>query len=350
MRRTRAVLFALLLAFPLFSGCFGGVASDWAYKMVGLRAIQGTFDGKGMIVAIIDTGINLEHPSLDHLKDRVIWRDEVNNRDKPYDDVGHGTHVAGIIAGEGASFGGKVQGFNLKGGAPKADLIVVKAIAANQKGDTQDVISGITFAINNKADVICLSLGSDPPFTLPIDQMQSSIDQAVSQGIMVVASAGNYRDDVDRPNDVAVPSRLEMVVAVGAVNQNGQVADFSVRGAEDQNQGVGPLGSFSRRDPGKKPEIVAPGVGIRSAWTGDDFAVADGTSQAAPFVCSAFALLMQKCAKLRAANTRDTVVSVKTALMQTAEPLKGQRTPHDNGSGYGLLKADKLLAKFGEGC
>ncbi|HLE48123.1 MAG TPA: S8 family serine peptidase [Candidatus Thermoplasmatota archaeon] len=350
MTRGGALLLTALLAFPLFSGCFGGIASDWAFKMTGLRAVQEKYDGSGMLIAIIDTGINLDHPSMDHLKGRVIWRDEVNNKPDPYDDVGHGTHVAGIIAGDGASFGGKAQGFNLKGGAPKADLIVVKAIGSNEKGDTTDVVSGIRFAISNKADVICLSLGSHPTLSFLPSEMQGPVDDAVNQGIMVVASAGNYRQGEERPNDVSVPARLEMVVAVGAVDQGGAVAEFSVRGDPGANNGVGPVGLGARRDPNKKPEVVAPGVDIRSAFTGDDFARADGTSQAAPFVCSAFALLMQKCTKLRAANTRDTVASVKQALMQTTEPVKGQSTPHDNGAGYGLLKADKLLAKFGETC
>jgi subtilisin family serine protease len=347
--KTRAAIVLLLpFLFVLAPGCFGGYASDWAYKMVGLREVQKDFEGEGIIVAVIDTGFDKGHPSLDHAK-IVAWRDFVENRAEPYDDVGHGTHVGGILVGSGGSFGGKVQGFDLKGAAPKADLIIVKAIRSDQKGDTADVIQGISFAVQNKADVICLSLGSKPAaLNLFDNDMKVAIDSATNQGILVVASAGNVREG-ESSNDVVVPANQERVIAVGAVDEQKRVAEFSQRGNEQSNQGT-VAGLGARQDPNKKPEIVAPGDKIRSAWINGDFAIASGTSQAAPIVCGALALLLEKCPALRANNTGNMVVDVKRKLMETAEPIAGQREPHDNAAGYGLLRADSLLDKYGPSC
>jgi len=346
--RNTSIVVSLLFVATVFSGCTGGPANDWAYKMTGLRSV-GSLDGEGIRVAIVDTGIEADHPSLDHVN--VIWRDEVNGRPEPYDDVGHGTHVAGILAGESGSLGARIQGYNLKGAAPKVDIIAVKAIRAEDgRGEKVDVANGITFAIQNKADVICLSLGADPnALDLLLDDMDDAVGSAVNQGILVVASAGNLRENEEQ-SDVKVPASIELVVAVGAVDQGKKVTSFSSHGSEESNQGRFGTGIGGRPDPSKKPEVVAPGDRIKGAWMDDGYAIASGTSQAAPFVCGALALLLQKCVNLRAQNSASMVRTVKAELMESAEKLAGQRTPHDNAAGYGLLRADKLLEAFGPNC
>lgn len=351
MSRGALLLPLVVAASLLLSGCFGGVASDWAFRLVHLRDPPGELTGKGIRVAIVDTGIDAGHPSLDHAT--IIWRDEINGRPEPYDDVGHGSHVAGILMGRGASFGGSVQGYELRGAAPDVTLIVVKAIRAEDgKGPTSGVANGITFAVNNDADVICLSLGTNPSALdlLPND-INGAVNSAVNRGILVVASAGNIEEgSTSDEEQVKVPANIELVVAVGAVDERRAVAGFSARGDEDLNQGPFGTGLGGRADPNKKPEIVAPGVKIRSAWKEGGYATASGTSQAAPFVCGAFALLLQKCSSLRAQNSSSTVATVKNALMRTAAKIPGQRTPHDNAAGYGLLQARELLDSFGTSC
>lgn len=345
--RGRCAGLCLVLILAGLSGCLGGPASDWAYKMTGIRDLQETYDGTGIRVAIIDTGIDPKHPSLDHLP--IIWRDMTSGRTEPYDDVGHGSHVAGILAGEGAAFGGRLQGFNLMGAATRVELIVVKAISLDSDGqatgDPDDVANGIAFSVQNWADVICLSLGKDQPLPLDVGSVTLQVNNAIEQGVLVVASAGN---DGAKPgqDDVKAPGSIELVIAVGAVSEDRQVASFSNRGSEERNNQ--PL--LGRPDPNKKPEVVAPGVKIRSAWKDGDYAIADGTSQAAPFVCGALALLLQKCSQLRGQNNSDMVRRVKTVLKETAEPVPGQETPHDNAAGYGLLRADRLLGRFTGTC
>jgi serine protease AprX len=337
---------ALLLTFVLLTvpmgGCFGDGASDWAYRITGLRTLEGQgLKGTGIVIAIVDTGIDAGHDSLKgiHIK---AWKDYVNNRPEPYDDQGHGSHVASIVAGKGASFGAKVEGYDLHGGAQKVSLVIVKAISKDSTGRTQDVIAGIDFAIQQDSDIICLSLGShQQPLGLISDSMRDKVNQAISAGILVVAAAGNTGPNND---DVESPASVEGVIAVGAIDKDQKLAKFSARG---NNAGVGPLGVGARGDPNKKPEIVAPGVEIKGAWKEDGYAQASGTSQAAPFVCSGLALVLEKHPDLRKINSGQLTSQVKEKIRSTAAPIPGQTTPHDARAGYGLFRADRLAAAFG---
>lgn len=331
----------VLGGYLLLNNLAGGLASDWAYEMTGLRDAQDRgLSGQGVRVAIVDTGINPSHPSLDHLS-IVAWKDYVNGQPQPYDDAGHGSHVAGILAGEGATFGGKYQGFNMKGAAPGVELVVVKAITSEGTGSSSNVAAGIDFSAQQGADIICLSLGSRSQILNLGDEITQSVNRAIDRGILVVAAAGNTGEESDR-RDVESPASILEVIAVGAVDEDRRVADFSARGSEDQNYGSFPLPA-TRSDPHKKPETVAPGVVIQSAWTGDNYVRASGTSQAAPFVCGGLALLLEAQPALKGTNTDQLTRQVKNALMNSAEPLAGQRTPHDPRAGYGLFRADSLL-------
>lgn len=342
-----AGLVLVLVGGALLWSSMGSVASEWAYDLVGLRAAQKRgFDGTGVVVAVIDTGFDPHHPSL---KDAEVhrWKDYVNGRAEPYDDLGHGSHVTGIIVGKGTTFAGRFQGFTMKGAAPGVSLIVVKAISAQGTGNPGDVADGIRFSVQNGADIICLSLGSrEQP--LPVtDDITSAVNDAINRGVLVVAAAGNTGQDSSR-NDVESPATINRVIAVGAVDEDRRVADFSARGNADDNYGTEtPAGHIpgptTRKDPNKKPEIVAPGVDIKSAWKDNQYAVAKGTSQAAPFVCGALALLLEAKPQLKADNTAGMVDRVKDALRKSAQPLPGYAVPHDPAAGYGLLRADRLL-------
>ncbi len=326
----RVLVLALALVVP---GCldsfsvFGPDRTEWAYEATGLAALEDLYTGNGVTVAIVDTGLDASHPDL--AKANIIgWMDLVNNRPEPYDDNGHGTHVTGIIAANG----------KLKGGAPGVSLLVYKAISASKGGTDGDVATAIRDATSKGADVICLSLGGG---RLPVlgSQTSNAAASAVNRGVFVVAAAGNEgasASDTDTPSDEAG------VIAVGAINEARSVASFSNRGATGD---PGLIGLTPRTDPNKKPEVVAPGVKITSTWTGGEYRIADGTSQAAPFVCAGLALALEKSPALQRQNG-DTVKRVKTAMKASAEPLPGQKTPHDPAAGYGLFRADRMLARL----
>lgn len=345
-------LVALVAAVPL-SGCTDvvhagseGYGETWPLQMIQATVLhERGLSGKGVKVAIIDTGIELSHREFEGVA--VEWADLVNGRERAYDDNGHGTHVAAIVAAQG-TWNTMLSGFRLKGVAPGVSLIIIKAIDADGRGDETRVARGVTTAVNAGADVIVLSLGGD---TRPIfgTNTESAVEGAVARGVYVVAAAGNAQEG-QTSCTVSSPASAESVIAVGAVDQDARIGSFSCRGTGKEGGGQVlpgvPSPVTNSRDPHKKPEVVAPGVDILSAWKDGGYASARGTSQAAPMVGGVLALLLE--AKPSLANRdQNTVYAVKEKLMVSSKkigPLVGKgSTAHDDAYGYGLIQAEALL-------
>ncbi len=303
--------------------------SDWAYDMTQLdSAWEVEMRGQGVRVGIVDTGIDADHPVL---KDAsiVAWVDLVNDRQEPYDDVGHGTAMASIIAGHSP----------LRGGAVDVELIIVKVLDQDQGFSDTIIADGIDFCLDpdsdgdyaDGADIISLSLGGeyDNIDILLGTKTEAAIAQAISHGIICVAAAGNN----GAADDVSMPSRISEVISVGALDQQGQMAPFSSQGNTSE----------PRRDPNKKPEVVAPGVDIVTAYKNELYAKGSGTSHATAFTTAVLAVALSAAPDLMhdgAEGGNVTAVErVKAALMETAKPLEGQDSPHDPKSGYGLVQA-----------
>lgn len=329
---------ALLLATTfVLAGCsglpgFGPERTEWAFDKTGLDALRGRgLDGSGVTVAILDTGLDDGHPAFDGAR-IIAWTDLAGGRAEPYDEEGHGTHVAGLVVGQGPA----------RGGAPGADLIVVKVFGPDGTSSDGQVAEGIRFAVEHGADVIGLSLGGG---TFPVlgTATEDAARSAIAEGVLVVAAAGNEGPD---NRDVSSPASVAGVIAVAAVGRSLEVAEFSSRGSSSQPLIGGLGGTFPRQAPDQKPEVSAPGVGIVSAWTGDRYAEASGTSAAVPFVVSALALLLQAHPQ---ADPQDAegVETVKRWLMESAGPVPGAQEPHDRAAGYGYLRADALVDAAG---
>jgi serine protease AprX len=282
-------------------------------------------------VGIIDTGIDLGHPSLKDVE-VVAWSDLVEGRTEPLDDSGHGTAMASIIAGRAP----------LKGGAEDVQLIVVRVLDGN--GDLSDelIADGIDFCLDpdkdgdctDGADIISLSLGGkfDEIDLLVGTKTQAAIDQAINNGVIVVAAAGNDPD----AGDVALPGRLPEVISVGAVDRNARTAPFSSAGND----------SIPRPDPNRKPEVVAPGVDIVTAHLDGLYAKGSGTSHATAFTTAVLAVALSGAPGLMRngsmGGNASAAETVKQALMGTCLPLEGQDRPHDAAAGYGLIQAVAL--------
>jgi subtilisin family serine protease len=361
MARLSVVLLALAVAAPTV-GCLqnlnplhGGMGTAaWPLRITGILSLQDEGrDGSGIKIAVIDTGIDAQHPEFQGL--HIEWADLVNSKPDPYDDNGHGSHVASILAAQG-NLKTVVSGFYLQGVARGATLIVIKAIGANGSGDESTVARAITLAVSDGADVIVLSLGGG---TVPVlgTTTENAVNAAIDQGVYVVAAAGNSKDN--NPCDVTSPASVPRVIAVGAVDQDEVLANFSCR---QPSQGAIPaLGQSPESDPNQKPEVVAPGVNVLGAWCSEssmcsnpnEYVEASGTSQAAPFVAGAIALVLQGHPELRRTSGKGaaTIDEMKQALMVTSAkigPLSGDgKTAHDPGYGYGLLQAQALDASFG---
>ncbi len=284
--------------------------------------------GRGVTVAVIDTGIYREHP--DFKGKAIIENDFVPSTD-PYcgdgdddalaqDDNGHGTHVAGIVAANG----------QLKGVAPDASLMIGKVLGGQLGcGYNSWIIQGIEWAVDpnhdgdfsDGANVISMSLGGPGN---PDDPQSSAVDTAVSNGVVVVVAAGNSGPD---EQTIGSPGTAKKAITVGATDKYDSIAYFSSRGPV-----VWENGSII------KPDIVAPGVDICSAqydsvWNDlkcfDDAHVAiSGTSMATPHVSGVVALLKQ-------AHPDWTPEEIKMALRATAINL-GQDI---NAQGYGRIDA-----------
>ncbi|MHC4310790.1 MAG: S8 family peptidase, partial [Planctomycetota bacterium] len=195
-------------------------------------------------MAVLDTGIDYKHPDLD---DNCYGGVNVINPRKDYrDDNGHGTHVAGIIAAEDNDIG-------VVGVAPEAYLYGVKALDRNGSGWLSDIIAGLEWCVNNRMDIVNMSLGADSD----IQAFHDACD-AASATVILVAAAGNDGGAVD------YPAAYGSVIAVSATDSSDGLASFSNYGNEI--------------------EIAAPGVNILSTYKGGGYETHSGTSMAAPHV------------------------------------------------------------------
>ena len=363
-----------LAAALLLAGCFGGQKrSEWAYDDIQVDELaKDGRTGQGVVIAVLDTGIDVDHPSLDHLVDGdpgdgelIAFRDYIEPAvgvEHARDPDGHGSHVIGIMSARGSSGSDKVLygGIDLKGAAPQAQLVVARVCS----GTSCDVIAlpqAVRWAVEQGADVISLSLGGSsglPPVVDQVvqDDLELAIELAIDQGVVVVAAAGNEgrrcpEDAGPQPGgDVSSPANIPHVIAVGATDKAGKVWCGSSRGEdgglnECRDLGIPllPIPDIGRCDPHRKPELVAPGVEILSAWAGGEYGWATGTSQAVPFVSASVALMLQGRGDLAG---RADVVAVKQALVDSAQPIEGQALPHDEAAGYGLLQAAAAVRAY----
>ncbi|HEX2697548.1 MAG TPA: S8 family serine peptidase, partial [Anaerolineales bacterium] len=188
------------------------------YGLINIRAPQGwqiNRGSAGVTIAIVDTGIEMSHPDL--APKLVAGHDFVNNDNNPDDDNGHGTHVAGIAAAS------TNNGSGVAGVSWGARLMPVKVLNAAGTGTYADVAQGIVWATNNGAQVINLSLGGPVPDSV----LKNAVDYAYSNGVVVVAAAGNTGN-----NFVLYPAHYPNVIAVAATKYTNQRADFSSYGPE----------------------------------------------------------------------------------------------------------------------
>ena len=276
-------------------------------------------------IAILDTGVDHSHPEISGAllpgKDFVdiidgaekFIGDYLGYDSDPADDVGHGTHVCGILAARGLKMP--------KGVVPSCKIIPVRVLGALSKGDSvvgagliDNINTGIKWAVDQGADVINMSLGiKHEGGGLPHEEV---INYALSKGVTIVAASGN-----DGTKDLYYPGALPGVIAVGAVDMNDEIAGFSTYGAH--------------------VSFVAPGTGIISSYPGNKYSMSSGTSQASPYVAGAIGLLKSVAIK---AGRKLKDNQVKYILKHTADRRNGQFK--DVKSGYGrinLLDAVKLL-------
>jgi subtilisin len=246
-------------------------------------------------VAVVDSGIDLDHPDLSsNIKGGINTISSSRSAD---DDNGHGSHVAGIIAALNNSTG-------VVGVGHRIDLYAVKVLNRNGSGDISDIIEGIQWSINNGMAIINMSLGTSSD----IQSFHDAVIAAKNAGVVVVAAAGNSGPS---DNTVIYPARYPQVIAVSAVNSSNNISGFSSRGPE--------------------VDLTAPGESIYSTYRSGGYRTMSGTSMASPHVAGAAALVLSN-------HPGFTPDQVQTHLMNNAELLNGLNS---NQQGAGLVDAEK---------
>ncbi|WP_112272280.1 S8 family serine peptidase [Lentzea terrae] len=270
---------------------------DRSVKQIGAPAAhERGITGKGVKVAIVDTGVDENHPDLkgQQLAEKNFTSDPDNT-----DKVGHGTHVGATVASHDSKYGGV---------APGAQLLDAK-VCIEFGCQESWILDGMRWAAEQGAQVVNMSLGgSDTP---EIDPLEQAVNDLTAQyGTLFVIAAGNSGS----PGTVSSPSTAEAALSVGAVNRDDTLAFFSSKGPR-----VG--------DSGLKPEVTAPGVDIvaAAAGTNGEHIAASGTSMATPHVAGAAALLKSQ-------HPEWTPAQLKSALATTAKPAPGV-SAFDQGAG-----------------
>lgn len=293
--------------------------------------------GKSIGIAILDTGIA---PVDDLIKPRnriLGFKDFVNNKSDPYDDNGHGTHVSGIAAGNGSLSSGRYCGI-----APESNLIGIKILDKEGKGNTSKVLAGVQWLVDNKEKynirIANLSIGS--PGTTSLDPLVKAVNAAWDCGIVMTIAAGN---NGPKDSSITSPGISKKVITVGSSDDSKSV---TIWGTAQQN--------FSGRGPTReciiKPDIIAPGANIVSCLSpsahisvndsnnldivDNNYLRLSGTSMSTPIVAGAIALLLQKYPHLK---PNDVKYMLKYSTVDLGYPKNQQ--------GWGLIDIEKLISK-----
>lgn len=250
----------------------------WGVQQIKAPHAWGITTGHRVKVGVIDTGVDFNHPDLRHSLLRGI---NLLGRSKmPYDDNGHGTHIAGTIAAANGMHG-------MIGVAPRALIAPVKAFDNNGSAFVSDIILGIEWCVRNGMDVINMSFGMKNRSKA----LLGAVTNAYNSGVIIVASSGND----GKLRSVDYPARYPQTISVGATNKLRKVAPFSNRGAHI--------------------DIYAPGEKITSAWLRGNYNEMSGTSMATSHVTGAIALLLSLYPHL-------TPGEIKHIMKRSMQPLR----------------------------
>ncbi|MDC3414679.1 S8 family peptidase [Aquibacillus sp. 3ASR75-11] len=298
---------------------------DTANKWFGTEAAREDFNltGSGVTIAIVDTGIDNDHLDLD--ENKVIgWKDFVNRNDSPYDDQGHGTHVASIAAGTGDA------NYRYKGVAPEAKLVGIKVLDANGSGSITQIIQGMEWLIDHKdqygVQIANLSFGSSGSSD-GTDALSQIVNAAVDRGIAVTVAAGNQGPE---KYTIGSPGAAQKAITVGSMADVGERGffqnDFSSRGPTEDER--------------RKPDISGPGYRITAAQANsyNDYATYSGTSMATPFIAGTIALMLES-------NPSLSPEEIKNNVLESSEDWGKESKDIDYGAGR--LQAYKAIMNAG---
>jgi subtilisin family serine protease len=277
-----------------------GQIIGWEIKKLNIEEQWKYSQGEGVVVAVIDTGCDLDHPDL---KNNLLpGKNFIDLNTDPHDDNGHGTHVSGTIAAEN-------NGCGMVGVAPKTKIIPVKALNAKGNGNLNALIDAIIWSSNAGANFITMSLGSPSSSK----ELENAIDYANSKGSIVFCAAGNSGEK----SDILYPAKYETTISIGAIDENFNRTHFTCSGDE--------------------LDFLAPGLNIFSTVPDNNYAIMSGTSMSNPFAVGCASLLLSynnKYHKYKLESIKDYIsILSKSTFSISDETYRSKRV-----QGHGILK------------
>lgn len=271
---------------------------NWAGSILGVPEVWTQTQGESVKVAVLDTGVDPDHPDLE----AAIVASKDFTGDGVEDVNGHGTHCAGII-------GARLNDTGFVGVAPKAELIIGKVLGNDGSGAFHWIADGVLWAVEQGAQIINMSLGGPASS----HRLYQAIHVALAKGVMVICAAGNEGSLFQ--NNIGYPGRYGGVITVASHDENGNRSGFSSRGGEI--------------------DVMAPGSNIWSTFKEGGYAELSGTSMAAPFVSGLAALIVSKHQSTEENGTPlENTEDLKNHLLWMA----AHPGYHDNEAGYGALQ------------
>ncbi|MEA5616901.1 S8 family peptidase [Cronbergia sp. UHCC 0137] len=310
--------------------------NNWGLNMINApTAWENGHTGNGIIVAVLDTGVDYNHEDLNdniwtntkeipgngidddgngYVDDSHGWNFEDGNNNT-LDNNGHGTHVSGTIAAEN-------NGFGVTGVAYNSRIMPVKVLDENGSGSYSKIAKGIYYAVDNGANVINLSLGGSSASKT----LQSALEYASSKGVIVVMAAGNNANALP-----GYPARYanKTGIAVGAVNKNNDLADFSNRSGSEE-----------------LAYVTAPGVDVYSTVRDNKYAYYNGTSMATPHVAGVVALMLSANPNLTEGQVRNIIINMAengTKVSEGIQPINPTPSNSSLLSGLGSFFSPRQL-------
>lgn len=259
--------------------------SNGMFSQYPVAKFSNELTGEGVTLCVMDTGIN-PHCDLSVPKNRIVhFEDMVGGEDMPYDDNGHGTFVAGVACGDGLTCAREVVGV-----APKANVLGIKVIGDKGESGTFKILDGMQWLFDNfrqyGVKVVCMSFGAEP--LSYADPLKIGVEMLSRSGLIVVAAAGNSGE-----NSLKSPAISNEIIAVGAVDKEDRIAEFSSRGVY---QGA------------KRPDVYADGIKVKGIKAGGSYTYMSGTSVAAPYVAGACCLLCEKYKNITPYQAKQAVI------------------------------------------